>query len=247
MAVSVMINNNIIEFLKWDSDFFDIKVGKIELWRGSFDKAKFINLQEKEEYDLIYGFSNANQTPYGFWESLGFHLADCAVTLSMKFNPVQYRDIEYECCSNLSREDINVCYEISEMIAPLSRFYKEPAIGSELTKKMYRKWIDNALDGTFSDHLFVERIRGKIAGIQAIKTDNNVGAVTLIGVREGFQRQGIGRKLWNQSAGYWSNYSSKVNLVKVKFSIRNVSSFNFYIAIGFNTVESVNYIYHYSR
>ena len=38
-----MENNKIIEFLKWDSDFFGMKVGKIQSAGGNFDKTKFVN------------------------------------------------------------------------------------------------------------------------------------------------------------------------------------------------------------
>jgi len=242
-----MKNYKIIELLKWDSDFFGIKVGKIQLVRGNFEKSKFVDEQNEEHYDLIYGFSSADKTSNGFWELLGFHLADCPVTVSMKFDLTKYKNLEYECCTGLSKNDVKACYEIAEMIAPVSRFYREPTIGRELTKKMYRKWIDTALDGSFSDYLFVERVERKIVGIHAIKTDNNVGIFTLTGVRDGFTGQGMGRRLWGQSFSYWANNTPKVNLIRSRFSINNIPSFNFHIAMGFNIVESVNHIYHYSK
>lgn len=237
----------VIEFLKWDSDFFGMKVGKIQLSRGSFEKSKFIDEQNKEQFDLIYGFSNTNQNPNRFWESLGFYFVDCTITLSMKFYPEKYKELNYVCCSNLSDDDIRDCYNISETIAPVSRFYRESVIGKELTKKMYRKWVDTALDGSFSDFLFVERVNDGIGGIHTIRTENNIGVFTLTGVRAGFQGCGIGRKLWNQSFAYWALSAHKVESVVSKFSISNIPSLSFHIAMGFNRSEEINYIYHYVK
>lgn len=242
-----MKNHKIIEFLKWDSDFFGFKVGKILLTKDGFEESSFIDEKNKEHYDLIYGFSSSDITPYGFWESLGFYLADTSVVLSMKFDPARHKNSRYECCTYLSKNDINACYEIAEMVAPVSRFYREPAVGKELTKKMFRKWIDTALDGSFSDYLFVERIENNIVGIHAIKTEGNAGAVTLIGARDGFHGKGIGRRLWEQSFGYWANKAPRVNLIKTRFSMNNKPAFGFYGAVGLSTVESTHYIYHYSR
>ncbi|MBL7196572.1 MAG: GNAT family N-acetyltransferase [Candidatus Omnitrophica bacterium] len=242
-----MENLKIIEFLKWDSEFFGIKIGKIQLTESIFQKTEFINEQNQEQYDLIYGFSSSDKTPFGFWESLGFYLADCTVSLSMKPDFAKYKNIAYEHCDSLSIEDVNSCYAISDMTARVSRFYRGPIIGKELTKKLYRKWVDSASDGSFCDHLFVERIESKIVGIHAIKTENNVGAVSLLGVKEGFHGRGIGRRLLGQSFSYWASNMSGVRLIQTKFSISNMPAFGFYIAMGFNTIESTNYIYHYSK
>lgn len=242
-----MVNRKIIESLKWDSDFFGMKIGRIQLAEGSFTKARFIEEQNKGQFDLIYGFSGTSQNPNGFWESLGFYLADSLIILSMQFNPEKYKNSDYAPCAKLSKEDITACYEIAEMTACVSRFYREPVIGHSLAKKLYRKWVDTALDGTFSDCLFVERIKGKIAGIHTIKTENNAGVFTLTGVRNDLLGRHIGRKLWDQSFAYWANSGQKIISVHSKFSIRNLQSLGFHIAMGFTKVEQTSYIYHYSR
>ena len=241
-----MNGHKIIEPVKWDSDFFGMKIGKTRL-DGKFDRLGFTGELDKGQFDLIYGTSNTGQPVSGCWERLGFYFVDCMITLSMDFDAKRYGHLNYERCDNLLKEDINACYAISEAVAPVSRFYRERAIGEELTKKLYRKWVDTALDGTFSDCLLVERVKGRVAGINAVRTEKDAGVCTLIGVDKEFRGKGIGRKLWDQAFAYWALNARGIGSVKVKFSAGNASAFGFYIAMGFDKVDKVDYIYHYSK
>ncbi|MFA5148572.1 MAG: GNAT family N-acetyltransferase [Candidatus Omnitrophota bacterium] len=237
-----------IEYVKWDSEFFGIKIGKTRLDAGNFDRAGFIEERDKGGFGLIYGLADAGQHARGPWESAGFRFADCLITASMGFDAGKYVHTGHELLANPSKDDLAACYEIAEAIAPASRFYYESAIGEQLTKKLYRKWIDTALDGTFSDGILVERIAGKIAGINAIRTEKDAGVCTLIGVKDEFRGKGIGRKLWEQAFAYWAHKAAPgINMVNVRFSAGNAPAFGFYIATGFDKVEKADYIYHWSK
>ncbi len=239
--------NKIIEFMKWDSTFFGMKTGKARLDEDNFGKSEFIKERDKGQFDLIYGFSSAGHHVAGFWESLGFNFADCSITLSMSFDPGRFKNSRYELRNKLSKEDTGACYKIAEDIARASRFYRERAIGERLTKKMYRRWIDTALDGSFCDGIFVSRIKGKVAGLSAVRTEKNTGICSLIGVKREFQGQGIGKKLLAQAFNYWALDAHGIDAVKVKFSAGNLSAFGFYVSMGFDKIAEVDYIYHYSK
>lgn len=237
-----------IEHVKWDSDFFGIKIGKARLDAGNFDRAGFIEERDKGGFGLVYGLADAGLRRNGPAEELGFRFADCLITVSMGFDAGKYGHTDHGLLADPSKDDLSGCYEIAESIAPASRFYRERAIGEQLTKKLYRKWIDTALDGTFSDGILTERIAGKIAGIIAVRTEKDAGVCTLIGVKDEFRGKGIGGKLWEQAFAYWAHKSAPgIRAVKVRFSAGNARAFGFYVATGFNRVEKVDYIYHWSK
>ncbi|MFH1612338.1 MAG: hypothetical protein ABIB46_01185 [bacterium] len=240
-----MKNNELIEFLEWDSNFFNMKIGKIT--KTDFNSSEFKEEQKEKQFDLIYAFCDINTPILGFWETMNFYLVDTAITLSMNFDKDKYKMFDYELKNKLSKKDIESCYEIAESTATVSRFYKEPIIGQEMTKKLYREWIDKALDKSFADGIFVEKIENKIVGIHIIKRKNNTGFFSLTGVKSNLKGKHIGTKLWNQSFGYWANFSEKINLIKSPFSLRNIPSFYFHQAMGFKKIESIQYVYHYSK
>ena len=152
----------------------------------------------------------------------------------------------YEFRQSLNLSELNDCYEIAEHTSEVARFNNEPLIGIEKTKAMYRKWIDNALNQSFSDGIFLHRISGKIVGIHLIRTDivSKTGYFTLTGVHQTLIGQGIGRILWINSFQYWKkNYD--IQKIASSFSMQNMGSFNFHLKMGFNRVEQIKYIYHY--
>ncbi|MBG6109885.1 dTDP-4-amino-4,6-dideoxy-D-galactose acyltransferase [Flavobacterium sp. CG_9.10] len=239
----------IIEKLNWDTEFFGIKVGRIILAEtDNFDPVSFEQQVKEDEFELVYIISLKKILNIENKEQLKLNLMDVQITMSKKFNPNEYSNIPYEFRTELSETELQECYRIAEQTATVSRFYKEPLIGPEKTKELYRKWIDNALDQSFSDGLFVERTKNTIVGVHIIKTNNTnkLGLFTLTGVDENIKRMGLGSKLWNQSFGYWSN-TCELECINSPFSLQNMESFNFHLKMGFNKLEEIKYIYHYSN
>ncbi len=111
---------------------------------------------------------------------------------------------------------------------------------------MYRKWIDNALNKSFSDGLFLTKDAGIVTGIHLLKTDqeNKIGYFTLTGVNPNSKRMGIGNKLWTQSFGFWGK-ESEIDTIKSPFSFQNAASLNLHLKMGFNKTEEIKYIYHF--
>lgn len=166
--------------------------------------------------------------------------------MSKPFRKEEYINNDYSFRNALTQKELADCYEIAEQTAEVSRFYKEKKIGIENTKKLYRKWIDNAFSGVFSDGLFVSNDLNTTKGVHLIKTDraNNVGYFTLTGVNKNLKKSGIGRQLWEQSYGYFAN-ETDIEIIKSPFSFLNTDSHNFHLKMGFNKIEEIKYIYHF--
>lgn len=236
-----------IEKLNWDTDFFGLKIGLVIISNNTeFDIFFFKEEASKEKYDLIYVFKYQEMFPWETVLKAELELVDIQITMAKQFKKDDYINTPFEFRTELTESEKNQCYVIADETSIVSRFYREKTIGPMTTKKLYRKWIDNALNQSFSDGLFLHKTANSVTGIHLIRTDveNNIGYFTLTGVNPEFKRIGIGHKLWMQSFAYWAN-NSKIDMIKSPFSFNNSESFNFHLKMGFNRIEETKYIYHF--
>lgn len=235
-----------IETLKWDSGFFGIKIGKTIL-DSRFNSDEFTALAKENNFDLVYLFRETKSLSVDEVAQKNISLVDIMITMSLELN-ITSDPGPFDFNTSLNKKEIDECYEIAEDIAKVSRFYKEPLIGKEKAMKLYRKWIDNSLNGSFCDGILLNRSEGHIRGIHSVKTDliNGIGICSLIGTHPLHRGFGIGRNLWQQAFSYWSTQKN-VTRCRVLFSLENMESFNFHLKMGFNKVESVRFIYHYRK
>lgn len=235
-----------INRLDWDSDFFEKRIGRVLLVNETnFDPIGFVN-EAKRNFDLVYVFSYQKMLSLQTVLLANLDLVDIMITMSMPFDKKMHAEKKYNFKSVLTKDEIIECYEIAEQTSIVSRFYNEEVVGTEKTKLLYRKWIDNGFDESFSGGLFLVKELDSVVGIHLIKVDkkNKVGYFTLTGVNPDCKRSGIGRKLWNQSFGFFSK-ETDIDTIKSPFSFKNEESFNFHLKMGFNKVEEIKYIYHF--
>jgi len=241
--------DGMIKLLEWDTDFFGCKIGKLIIHdEMEFDPSLFKQQAADEKYEVVYVFKLQNMLSWDKIIHTGLELVDNQVVLSKKFNQADYLQFEYDFRTELSASEKSYCYKIAEEISKVSRFYKENKFGIDKTKMLYRTWIDNAINQSFSDGLFLIKENNKVAGIHLIKTDeiNRIGHCILIGVDQDKKGKKIGERLWNQSFGYWANDKS-IDGCRVPVSMQNQASLNFHLKMGFNKIETIQFIYHYKR
>jgi dTDP-4-amino-4,6-dideoxy-D-galactose acyltransferase len=236
-----------IEKLSWDTDFFGFNVGRVTIYdEDDFHPLEFKKQAIDENYELVYVFKYSKMLTWQKVIKADLEMVDIMLTMSKKFDKNDYRDISYDFRTKLSNKELEECYYIAEQTAIVSRFYKEKKIGPEKTRSLYIKWIDNAINKSFSDGLFLEKEKETVIGIHLLKTDkkNKMGQFTLTGVHPNYKRMGIGYKLWTQSFGFLGK-ESKIDIVKSPFSFQNTESLNFHLKMGFDITEEIKYIYHF--
>ena len=235
-----------IEYLPWDTGFFKIKIGKIE-YNNDFS---LHNLEEdffRNKFDLVYLFSK-EYIQLEKRKNLSIDLVDIMITMSCNLDKITIPLTNNELINTLSDEKLLEVYKIAEEISLVSRFSKESLIGVEKTKEFYRKWIDNSLNKSYADGIFIISEKNMVAGIHSIKTDieNQIGYCSIIGVDPSLKGAGIGKRLWYDAFNYWKSLGVIKKCV-VPFSLNNKPSFNFHMKMGFNIVEEIKYIYHIKK
>lgn len=236
-----------IEPLEWDSELFNINIGRLVIDEiTDVNPVMFNDIVSKGRYDLIYVFKSKSVLSNDIVSLLGLDLMDIMITLEKPFISYPSSDIEYDFRTTLSSNELREAYDIAEQTSTVSRFSKEPLVGPEKTKLLYRKWVDNALKQTFSDGMFIEKHENRVIGIHLIRTDREIGYFTLTGVDRSLNGKGIGTKLWNKSYSYWSHENNVLKIVS-PFSFQNTQSFNFHLKHGFSRLISIKYVYHFRR
>lgn len=236
-----------IEFLKWDSDFFGLKIGKLDVTNlKDFNPIEFRSQAKSENFELIYVFSFNELMNIDLILQSGIELVDVLLSMSKKFNKTEYLNLPYSLRTDLSNKELIEGFEIAESIAKVSRFYKEKKIGSDKSKKFYRRWLENAINRSFADGVFLSKLDLRVCGIHVVRTDdiNQIGYCSIIGIHPDYKVRGIGKQLWEQAFRYWAN-EKEIEKCVVPFSLQNIESFNFHLKLGFNKIEEIKYIYHY--
>jgi len=234
-----------IETLQWDSGLFDKRVGKVVVDRGdAFDPDEFLALARIGDYDLIYIIKHNTLLSWSSTSGAEIELMDIHMTMEKKLDRSSFAGEAYDFRHELTAGELKESYDVAERTSIVSRFCEERLVGPGITAVMYRKWVDNALNGIHSDGMFLVKVEGVVRGIHLIKTVDGCGYFTLTGVDPSCKRAGLGSVLWNQSYAYWAN-ETDISVIRSPFSFRNTESHNFHLKHEFNKVIDVKYIYHY--
>ena len=171
--------------LDWDSNFFNIKVGEI-----INPDTNYIVLKEK--FDLIYLKSekNSEATIEGYVNSFTETKVLYAKLIDQK------REINQNIFS-LSESNTNIddLYNLAFESGKMSRFNLDKKFGRVKFEELYIKWIDNSINRTFADDIFVYQENNKTLGFVTHKIDEDFATIGLVAVDSFSQGKGIGGKL----------------------------------------------------
>lgn len=213
-----------ISYLKWDSEFFEKKIGKIE---NNIDDSLNGDISE---YNLIYIFSD---------DKVDF--LNEAIDIKVTFAKKTQKKIEN---ANVMVYD-NTIHVYEDLLALAytsghdSRFLKDPFFGEKAFKKLYKRWIDNSLNDS-NTLVFVYVENNQLVGFVTCTQYAEHATIGLIAVSNNAQGKGIGGKLIDAVENQLHNDT----LLYVATQKTNVQACDFYERKGF-TINSIKYIYHY--
>lgn len=236
-----------IEFLKWDSDFMHLKVGKIFLDKKYIEETSTLKIMAKNEnYDLVYVFTAENNFLDASLLNESFKLVDQKIVYSVHIDERNFSDLsDIESINQdfLSQEDINNIYHLAYMSGEFSRFRLDEKLPKNYFYKLYTTWADKSLNRIIAHKTFVFRERNKIVGFATVKInqDQNYAEIGLIAVEPQQRGKKIGKKLVEKCLK-----EAKINNVsslKIPTQLSNQNACNFYEKMGFQK-ESITNIYH---
>jgi len=211
---------------KWDSDFFNLKIGEINF----SDDEDFSNVYD---YDLLYIVSEEDFDLQidGFTNSFSEQKVKFNKKLSEIYqtneNVFSHSEIEYKI------EDI---YQLAFESGKHSRFLLDKNFGIEKFKELYRLWIDNSISKTFADDVFLYKNNQEIAGLLTYKTTDDNATVGLIAVSNQYQGKGIGSILLKHLETIL--YQKGITSLTIPTQFENKQACNFYSKQGYSIFEN---------
>lgn len=230
------------EILKWDSDFFGIKVAKVTISGESKDEFQRIMDELKQiNCKLIYCFINPvnhfNNQLVARYSGL---LVDEKVTYLR--NIKNYSTINETCIHEYDygifrKELISLAIQSSEY----SRFRVDKNFKEDMCINLYTQWISNSVKRTFDDAIYVYEENDVIKGIVTLKDRKNIGAISILSVDREVRGKKIGTKLVEKVFEHYKN--KEIFNIEVVTQKANHRACNFYEKLGFN-VKLIENIYH---
>jgi len=231
-----------IQALDWDSNFFGIRVGKLDLTSVSGDDlARGISEITESGFKLIYAFAAHDESSVktSVLKSGGV-LRDEKVTFTMDvtgFKP-QLSSFVRSCKGEpMSSEFEYLAFEAGRY----SRFRTDEQIPRKKFEELYSLWMVNSLNGSFAKEVFVwEEDEAKL-GMVSLGVKNNEGWIGLIAVSELHRGKSIGKYLIHQVIEYCQKQGIKI--LNVQTQLENRGSCAFYEKVGFR-ISNIEDVYH---
>ena len=218
-----------VNYLKWDSDFFDIDV-----YKGRYNHNSFFDFS-KLRNGLTYLFSEK--------EIIGLKnvFYDQKVTFIKKIKKnnieVVKQIFSYSSCKEVSKEILNLSYQSGEY----SRFKRDPKIPSNKFLELYYLWIINSVNRSISDEVYTYKIEGVDVGMITIKKNKKTCRIGLVAVDNRQRGNNIGQNLM-LAAEKWA-LENGCNEIEVETQENNFKAMGFYKKMNYKAFQK-EYIYH---
>jgi|LakMenEpi03Aug12_release.lakeMendotaPanAssembly.Ray.scaffolds.fasta_scaffold183198_2 dTDP-4-amino-4,6-dideoxy-D-galactose acyltransferase len=240
-------------FLPWDSDFFALKAGKIDLENCELDVLpQVLDQALKAGYELLYvtgpnGFL-IDDAILGRW---GGRFVDQRVDYRIELEPNQFKDTEavlrsfhgikiterskYEADSDLKH--------LAVLAGGLSRFVKDTRLDPSKAKRLFEIWIEKSALGENGETVFLAKgPNDQAVGFATIGFLSDHARIGLIAVKPENQGQGVGRSLLIALKVF--ALSKGRHVIKVATQIDNLAANHLYSKANF-VVDSMRKTYHF--
>lgn len=228
-----------IEYLKWDSNFFKFKIGKLDV-RNIKDIQFLPQILEKakiEDYHLIYVFTAENI----FIENEGT-LVDRKVVFSTDLRNLSSLEdlssiVEYD-----DEYEHPCLLELSYVSGEYSRFRLDQNFTESEYKNLYKTWMINSIKKIIADKIYIYKQGADIKAMVSLKLDDGYASIGLISVLDDVRGRGIASLLISKCKEY--AYNQGLKKMKVVTQIDNRKACNLYLKNEFKQ-ESITNIYHF--
>ncbi len=234
-----------IDFLKWDSDFFKLKIASATLKPTDEELDIIAELKSyKNQYDLIY------------INTLGDYFLSEKILIDENIKLVDSKVIYFKDINNEEThyKDPIILYSNKELDPDLcslalqsgeySRFKTDSNFPPGTFERFYTKWLENSINGIIADAILIFPEKDRIKGMVTVSIDKNseLLKIGLIAVDRSSQNQGIGKMLMQNVEKYATRQSIKN--IEVATQLQNKQACSFYEKCGYSTKLITN-IYHY--
>lgn len=228
------------EILEWDSDFFGLKVAKVDPQLKVENYKELIQNLDKESIELAYFNSDFVLPSSDLYKVIKL---DSKIAFSKKL--VTRKDyhpgIKFYTNSTPTPEML----QLSKRIARRSKFYDDPNISKKKVYELYELWLDKSVKGILADAVIVYEENDVILGLVSIKiNEENEGIIPLLGVNANYEGKGVSFSLMQASETYLLDNNCEVVISSTQ--AQNLKALKIYERFGVKC-EKGRYINHLWR
>lgn len=231
-----MFNTTMIHYLPWDSDFFGLRIGRVDISCKEDWRILEQTIAEGLSYNLLYIFDK---------ECIGLP-ADKAKLVDIKV--VYKKDVSNSSMLDLSsihqyknRVPDKDLYSLALVSGQYSRYNLDKKFPQGSYERLYRRWIENSVNGQMADAVFYYLEEDTKIGMVTLRREGETASIGLIASAPMCQGKGIGTKLIEASETWL--FSKGIKLLEVATQRNNIYACRFYEKLGFVPVSETN-IYH---
>ena len=230
--------------LKWDTSFFNFKVGKISDIYGSKFNEKLTLLKEIKSFAKINGYKliicrvdASDISSIHALEEIGFKWVDGMNILLNEYNktPLEYhadqqKDVNI---SVVSKDEVVSSEKIKELVisfAKNGRLNNDPKFSSDQVRKFYISLFESLVkkDNTL---MIITKKNENIIGFALGMKDTllgkflktSIGYLWMISIDENASNKGIGRRLFQE---FINEFSNNIQLIEVGTQMNNYAALN---------------------
>ena len=230
-----------IDYLNWDSHFFNLKIGKAVLSHTDEKNVALVfNEKKSEDYDVVYLFaSGIDSGSDAAIRKAGGFMTDQKITYSKEI----YKDKAHELSKVIRQYSGQLTLELLELTLQSgheSRFNMDARLQPKF-ELLYKTWIEKSLSGEMADSVLVYEEENTIKGFVTLKKESALGQIGLIAVAPQLHGKGIGKALMASSDNWYK--SQQINTARVVTQKNNTAACKLYEKAGY-TIEKTEFIYH---
>jgi dTDP-4-amino-4,6-dideoxy-D-galactose acyltransferase len=228
-----------IEYLDWDSNFFNLKIGKAEIDACNIHAFEQVLEEKKEQqFDVVYVFATSvDPTTEAYIKNNKGILVDQKVTY---IKDVKKTRSFHENITRYSGTLNKELLELTILSGHDSRFNKDPRLNPYF-EDLYKIWISKSLIGEMADVVLTYCEADSIKGFVTVKKKNSQGQIGLIAVSHQMHGKGIGSKLI-EAADFWYTQNN-LETARVVTQLTNIPACKLYEKSGYS-IEKVEFVYH---
>jgi dTDP-4-amino-4,6-dideoxy-D-galactose acyltransferase len=232
-----------VEYLIWDSDFFNRRIARVTSGCLRSDEVeRILTWAVEERIDCLYYLANGQEiNSTSLVEANGFHFVDLRVTFIKDLTKPEQPFIPSRHIRRADEKDLSTLKELARKAFQLSRFHVDAHFDQAKADLMYEVWVENDLRTTGHD-VWVIDMEGQLAAYTSVSVKHDGKAqIGLVGTQADWRGKGLALELQRFVGEELQNEG--IREVEVVTQGRNIAEQNLYQQAGYFT-RSIDLWYH---
>jgi len=230
------------QLLTWDTEFFEIKTGRII--PTSLQENQLASILEKmhqKGFQLAYWASD-HQYAYDFQSYSGI-LVDKKTTYEISLQNINLDSMSLPKTEPYSSSlPFSQLEKLAVQSGAFSRFALDNRFPHEKFIALYKTWIQKSVSGEIANEVLVIRQNNNIAGMVTLSIKNEVGDIGLIAVDEKFRGKKLGQQLVYDSQRWFIQHGCHTAHVVTQGD--NLPACNLYEKCRYQKIK-IEFYYHF--